>query len=242
MTQNIHPQKALFDAKKIIAQIVTNVVNLEGINFTVPEVQTLLDGITVGGHKIQDELITLNQIKAWQFLFETITNGSFETNKEFILKLHSLVAAQEALSWGEFRNSQVTISGTEYLPLKANELDNLWNTLENKIVTKLLNINRLPHIERSKSIYHIAIELFAIMARTQFFFDGNKRTARMMMTGLLLSNNLPMINVSAKERLEFNNTMISYYETAEVEPLINFLLNCIPNYQIEEYELTWMQK
>lgn len=52
--------RALFDAKRLIAQIVTDVVNLEDINYTVPEVQTLLDGITVGGHKLQDELITLN--------------------------------------------------------------------------------------------------------------------------------------------------------------------------------------
>jgi hypothetical protein len=43
--------KALFDAKRLIAQIVTDVVNLEDINYTVPEV-TLLDGITVGGHKL----------------------------------------------------------------------------------------------------------------------------------------------------------------------------------------------
>ena len=66
--------KALFDAKKIIAQIVTDVVNLEDINFTVPEIQTLLDGITVGGHKLQDELIALNQIKAWKFLFSIRLN------------------------------------------------------------------------------------------------------------------------------------------------------------------------
>ena len=69
--------KALFDAKRLIAQIVTDVVNLEDINYTVvPEVQTLLDGITVGGHKLQDELITLNQIKAWQFLFPVLSKVS----------------------------------------------------------------------------------------------------------------------------------------------------------------------
>lgn len=31
-------------AKKVIAQIITDVVNLEDINYTVPEVQTLLSG------------------------------------------------------------------------------------------------------------------------------------------------------------------------------------------------------
>lgn len=76
--------KALFDAKRLIAQIVTDVVNLEDINYTVPEVQTLLDGITVGGHRLQDELITLNQIKAWQFLFGSSEHDEFVVNKESI--------------------------------------------------------------------------------------------------------------------------------------------------------------
>mgnify|MGYP000706408492 FL=1 len=81
--------KALFDAKRLIAQIVTDVVNLEDINYTVPEVQTLLDGITVGGHKLQDELITLNQIKAWQFLFASIEQGEFVVSKDYLLRLPS---------------------------------------------------------------------------------------------------------------------------------------------------------
>jgi len=125
----IAPNKALFDARKIIAQIVTDVVNLEDINYTVPEVQTLLDGITVGGHKVQDELITLNQIKAWRFLFDSIENNIFAVDKEYLLKLHTLVANEEALAWGEFRTSQVTIAGTEYLPPKADTLDLLWQQL-----------------------------------------------------------------------------------------------------------------
>lgn len=52
--------KAIFYDKCLIAQIVTDVVNLENINYIVPEMHTLLDGITVGGHKLQDELITPN--------------------------------------------------------------------------------------------------------------------------------------------------------------------------------------
>jgi hypothetical protein len=94
--------------------------------YTVPEVQTLLNGITVGGHKLQDELIMLNQIKAWQFLFTSIEQGEFAVNKDYLLRLHDLVANQEALRWGEFRTGQVSISGTEYLPPRYDKLDSLW--------------------------------------------------------------------------------------------------------------------
>jgi Fic family protein len=229
--------KALFDAKKIIAQIVTDVVNLEDINFTVPEVQTLLDGITVGGHKLQDELIALNQIKAWKFLFSSLEQNSFAVTEDFLLQLHDLVANQEALAWGKFRTGQVTISGTDYLPPKANELVQLWQQLENETKQSLRGIQDKPIHEKVMQIYRIAISLFAQMAHTQFFFDGNKRTARMMMSGLLLTHGLPMINVSAKKRLEFNQTMIAYYDNAKLQPVIDFMLSCIPEYVKEEYSL-----
>lgn len=224
--------KVLFDSKRLIAQIVTDVVNLEDINYTVPEVQTLLDGITVGGHKLQDELITLNQIKAWRYFFVTIEDGTFSFDKNYLLRLHNLVANQEALTWGEFRTGQVSISGTDYLPPKAAELNQLWDNLEHDINQKLVG-NQLVTIE----IYRTAILLFAKMARIQFFFDGNKRTARMMMSGVLLSCGLPMINIPAKRKLEFNQTMIKYYDSEDFESLFNFMYSCIPDYIKEEYDL-----
>lgn len=233
--------KALFDAKRLIAQIVTDVVNLEDINYTVPEVQTLLDGITVGGHKLQDELITLNQIKAWQFLFASIEQGNFAVSKDYLLRLHSLVANQEALSWGEFRTGQVSISGTEYLPPKYDILDLLWLKLaegtNSRIATNLSFKGGVLETLKAVNIYVAAINLFGQMARTQFFFDGNKRTARMMMSGILLSYGLPMINIPAKRKLEFNQIMIDYYNTEQFKPLFEFMMSCIPDYIYEEYNL-----
>jgi len=37
-------------AKRQLAEFVCDAVNLEGINFTLPEIQILLDEITTGGH------------------------------------------------------------------------------------------------------------------------------------------------------------------------------------------------
>lgn len=225
--------RALFDAKRLIAQIVTDVVNLEDINYTVPEVQTLLDGITVGGHKLQDELITLNQIKAWRYFFTSAEDRTFSVSKDYVLRLHNLVANQEALTWGEFRTGQVSISGTDYLPPKAHGLDLIWQQLEHKINAQLQANNEPTIID----IYRTAVLLFAKMARTQFFFDGNRRTARMMMSGVLLSRGLPMINISAKRKLEFNQIMIKYYDSEDFAALFSFMSSCIPEYIKEEYDL-----
>ena len=233
--------KALWDAKKIIAQIVTDVVNLEDINYTVPEVQTLLDGITVGGHKVQDELITLNQIKAWQFLFASIENQTFAVSLPFVLKLHSLVADKEAMAWGEFRNRMLSISGTNYIPPQPTKLKELWDQLESETNKQLNKNNALKpdafsHF-KEVNVYTAAIHLFAKMARTQFFFDGNKRTGRMMMSGILLANGYPMINVPAKRKVEFNQVMIDYYNNEQSDPVYKFLVSCLPEWAIEEFQL-----
>ena len=228
-------EKALFYAQKTIAQTITDVVNLEDINFTVPEVQTLLDGITIGGHKIQDELITYNQINAWRYLFDSLRTKEFNLSKEYILKLHSLVANQEALVWGEFRSGQVTISGTNYIPPKAHELDSIFSELI-IAANKIYNLpSMLSDAERTQTIYKQSIELFAQMARYQFFYDGNKRTARMIMSGLLIDLGYPMISISAKHKTNFNKAMINFYDTQDILPLERLFLLCLETWLINEF-------
>lgn len=53
--------KALMLAKREIAVFVHDAVALEGIHFTLPEIQTLLEGITVGGYKLSDQQIAVNK-------------------------------------------------------------------------------------------------------------------------------------------------------------------------------------
>ena len=216
-------KKAIFYAKKELAQIVTDVVNLENINFTVPEVQTLLDGITVGGHKLQDELITLNQIQAWRFLFESLEKNNFHLAKDFTCELHGLVAKEEALTWGKFRTGNVTISGTNFEPPQPDELKKRWEKMQ-------------EDVKKIEDIYAHAIFVFAQMAKKQFFYDGNKRTGRMMMAGLLLNHGYPMINVPAKRKTEFNTVMIDYYNNNEIKPVHHFLMSCLNSVILKEFQ------
>jgi len=64
--------KAIMLARRQLSEFVCDAVNLEGINFTLPEIQTLLDGVTVGGHKVTDQQIALNQADTWRTLFKLI--------------------------------------------------------------------------------------------------------------------------------------------------------------------------
>lgn len=213
----IQPNKeqALMLAKRQLAAFVCDSVNLEGIHFTLPEVQTLLDGITVGGHKLNDELITLNQANAWRFLFDAIEKKQFSLHKSFVCTLHQLAAKEEALRWGQFRDGGVTIAGTTYLPPPASQLNALWET-----VTQITP-------QKTEDFYDCAIGLFLDMARIQFFYDVNKRTGRLMMNGILLNMGYPAINLPAKHQLRFNELMLQFYSSNDKYDMTVFMKSCL---------------
>jgi len=102
------------------------------VNFTLPEVKTLLGGITVGVHRLEDETIALNQAEAWELIFKRLENDEFNLSESFVCKLHGILAKREALLWGKFRDGGVTIAGTNYEPPNAAELRDRWRKLEEK--------------------------------------------------------------------------------------------------------------
>lgn len=221
-------KKAVLFAAKQLPELVCDAVKLEGVNFTLPEVKTLLDGVTVGGHRLEDETIALNQAEAWRFLFKRLETDEFNLSESFVCELHGILAKREALSWGKFRDGGVTIAGTDYEPPKAAELDDRWRKLEEK--HSALLYQREADIEQT---YANSVSLFLQMARTQFFYDDNKRIGRIMMNGILLSCGLPVINLPASKQLEFNRLMIDFYQTGDELPMQTLMLNCLDPRTVE---------
>ncbi len=207
-------ERSLMLAKRQLSELVYDAVNLEGILFTLPEIQTLLDGITVGGHKVTDQEIALNQANAWRTLFRWVEQGDFSISAQRACELHAIAGKNEALAWGKFRTGSVTIAGTDYMPPSSEDLPLLFESL----------INEIPQIV---DIYDRAIHVFLTMARGQFFYDVNKRMGRFMMNGLLLSEGYPAINLPAKRQLEFNNYMLEFYQTDQQKPMNCFLRSCL---------------
>ena len=207
-------------ARREVGVLVHDAVLLEGINFTLPEIQTLMEGITVGGHKLSDQQIALNQVEAWNSLFESVEQGSFKLNDGFACALHSIAAKEEALEWGKFRSGQVTIAGTRYMPPSAKELPEAFNAMVEKA-------------QKVSGIYERAIFVFLSMACNQFFYDVNKRMGRFMMNGLLLSEGYPAINLPASKKIEFNRLMLSFYESGEMGPMTSFMLSCLDQRHVD---------
>jgi len=212
--------KAIMLARRQLPELVCDAVNLEGINFTLPEIQTLLDGVTIGGRKIVDQQVALNQSEAWGTMFGWLDNGEFELSIERACELHAIAARNEALEWGKFRSGGVTIAGTQYMPPAAQELPGLFK----KMILEAQNL---------LDIYDCAISVFLEMARNQFFYDVNKRMGRFMMNGILIDAGYPAINLPAKRQLEFNQLMLEFYETGKQQPMNAFLRSCLDVRMVE---------
>jgi len=209
-------KKSCFQAKKLLAGLVYDMSSLEGNPFTFPEVQTLLEGITVGGHRLSDQEQVLNLKNSWHFIIKQVSNSEFKLTKDFFCGLHALVAKNEALSWGEFRDGAVSISGTDYKPPKHSMLDVLYSEM-------------LEDLEKVDNKVYQAALFFLSASRTQFFYDGNKRTSRLMMNGILMAHGYEPILIPIKKQLEFNTNMLIFYESGNATAMINFLMTCQPN-------------
>jgi Fic family protein len=66
-------------------------------------------------------------------------------------------------------------------------------------------------------------DIFLWGALNQFYYDSNKRTARLISNVVLISNGQGIFNIKAKDKLEFNTLMVEFYNTREADSIFEFL-------------------
>lgn len=206
-------EKALFIARKVFAELVFDVQSLEGMPFTMPEVQTYLQGVTVGGHKVADVEKLKQQQLGWELLIDMVKQDTFSLTKETACAIQGVLGLGEALDPGHFRSGQVGIAGTEYKPPKAGELD-------------LIFAGVIEDIQKLDDVHEQAYRLHLDFARNQFFWDANKRTGLLMLNGHLMSNGYAPLSVPAKRLTEYNAGMIRFYESGDYAEMMTFLREC----------------
>lgn len=219
---------ALFTFKSQMAGFVWDAAQLENNPYTFVEVKTLLDGVTVGGHKVSDTEQVLNLADSSKKLIELVQTGRFDLDKKTFTLLHSIIARNEALEWGMFRgegdevhyNARVHLGelGTHFPPATEAGAPEL-----NDIFAKgVCQIKTMPPFEG-------ALAMFLFGAWFQFFFDGNKRTSRHMMNGWLMKHGFNPISIPAARALEFNSKMVQFYHSKDASEMMAFLVSCYPD-------------
>jgi Fic family protein len=189
-------------------------------------VQTLLDGVTVGGKKLSDAQQILGLRDSMRLLCSEVLAGTFRPDKEMACRLNALIARDEGLEWGHFRgegkemsNVSVNLGTTSFSP-KPSERGG-----RNLTEAFSLGLDALSQVDDPVE-RALALKLF--MAREQFFFDGNKRTARAMMNGVLMSHGFDGISIPAERRLDYNTAMAAFYPTGDATAMMRMLGGLFP--------------
>ena len=135
--------------------------------------------------------------------------------------MHRYVGYKDALEWGTLRNLNTGIHDVEYVPPSFEKLTMLAKDGFDFLTSEV----RDPKEQ--------AIAVFLFMARTQFFFDANKRTASLMMNGYLMLNGYWPITVLNQESVEFHQKLGQFYETGNANDMMAFFEKSVKNIYIQ---------
>ena len=188
---------------------------LEHIPLTFAQSVTISHGYSVSDLSIRDLNRVDNYFSGMRALTEMIRVGQFGLNKYTACVLHGLTGKGEAKNYGQFRNGSVGLYKVMYSPPEALHLPEIaqrgFAYLSNEIADPK---------ER-------AIGVFLFMARNQFFFDVNRRTASLMMNGVLLSHGYAHLSFLANSSENFDKVLTDFYESGDANPMMRYLENQI---------------
>ena len=208
-------KNAVFAFKKNMASITWNCLSsFEHNPATLPQTETILKGQSVGGITIGQLMQVKNYGDGGKRLAELILNGTFAPNRETACLLHSCAGKEEALEWGAFRRSEVAIGGSPYSPPHFSRLSSLAE-------------QGFSFIAENCRPAEAAFAAFLFMARSQFFYDANKRAASLMMNGILMSNGLHPIAVLNRDAEDFHRRLSLFYETGDATDMMNFFAKTV---------------
>ena len=192
-------QKNLMLAKKYMVESIFRAANVEGIGVTFPETQAICDGMSVGGHKIEDIEAVVDLKHAWQWCFE---HPMAEINLETLQTINRIAGKMTVINAGCLRDRYDTPIhdtlryGERYVPPLPQED---------------MIIHDLTVIADTDAGINQALELFCYVAKGQFFNDGNKRTATILTNLYMIRNGLGIFSIPPENKLDFYNFLTDFY-------------------------------
>lgn len=160
--------------------------------------------LVILGHEVP-ELTTheTGQILRLQAGIKTLVNivsdYEFDLSINTAMRLHKVIGYNEALEWGMLRKHQVHIGRSHYIPPNPFELPILAQDMAR-------DLNKIEDVTLR------ACMTFLKYAKTQFFYDCNKRTALLMMMGELARHGYPPLFFLLENRDVAVSGILKYYE------------------------------
>ena len=168
---------------------------LEGNTLTLTETKILLeDGLTAGGKPLRDSYEALGHADAYDYMLGIARSEPFVFDENMIKNLHKLFFQKiDPNAAGHYRDVQVLITGTDYVPPSAievpslmkelsDDLENKWN-MEHPVILAAYAHQRLVDIHP--------------------FEEGNGRTARLLMNLILINKGYQIVSIPPILRQEY---------------------------------------
>jgi len=205
--------------ERLQIEMTYNSNGIEGNSLTLKETWLVInEGLTIKGKPLRDHLEAKDHHQALEYLHELIDSGKQQPLSEKLIRsLHELVVRETDQEWaGSYRTSNVVIGGSDHTPPDAIEVPGLmrdlidWLSDQRKI---------LPIIELAALFHHKLVYIHP-------FFDGNGRTARLMMNVLLLQQGYPLVVILKNDRRKYYR-VLDQADKKNYHPIIRFIAQAV---------------
>ncbi|MFD4422809.1 hypothetical protein ACFWN7_15085 [Agromyces sp. NPDC058484] len=218
-------ERSLARFRANLTVIIWDAARLEGNTFTLPEVQTLLSGVTVEGKRIEEQQQVLALSEAYNELDRLVRSGEFKLTKDVSDKLHGLVARHEAIESGRFRGEGSANGGGSVRLSTGGVVDGRAHGDGGSLLVEAFN-DLTDYLDGVDDPRQRALLYAASATRHQFYFDGNKRTAKLMASGVLMSSGFDAISVPYSRLYEQNVSLDRLFSTDDATSYMNLLADC----------------
>ncbi len=203
--------------------------SIEGNTITLQETYVILqDGMTVKGKSLREHFEINNHHKALQYLYR-LADKKRSVDAAILLDIHRfMLNSIEDLYAGRFRNAGVRIQGANFIPPNARKVPDLIDELILFVQDNPLSLNT---IELATVLHHKLVWINP-------FFDGNGRTARLVMNLLLLNDGFPPAIILKNDRLKYYDALnranqgdyakLMLLMAQAIERSLNIYLNALP--------------
>lgn len=188
---------------------------IEGNSLTLKETFMVInEGLTIKGKPLKDHLEAKDHFEALKYLSELIEHDRRHTVSEVLIRqLHHIAMLETDAEWaGKYRNANVIISGSDHTPPEAIEVPKMMQSLVRWIETSR---RKLHPIVLSSIVHHRMVSIHP-------FFDGNGRTARIVMNIFLMQAGYPLVIVLKNDRKKYYS-VLDKADKGDYIPLVRFV-------------------
>lgn len=192
---------------------------IEGNSLTLKETYWVIhEGLTIKGKPLKDHLEAKDHHEALEFLYELIQKDSRPTLSEHLIRtFHNLVMSKtDEVYAGKYRTGDVLIGGADHIPPDALQVP--------------IEMGKLMAWYAKEQKHLHPVELAALLHQklvyTHPFFDGNGRTARLVMNIVLMRKGYPLVVILKNDRKRYYR-VLDQADRGNFVPFVSFVAQAV---------------